>query len=80
MRSSSSDFRSAFSTASRLGARGHVDEVDDDDPADVAQPQLAHHLLGRLEVVRVIVSSSFAPLPRPVNEPEFTSITVMASA
>src|SRR5829696_8494712 len=28
----------------------HVDEVDDDDPADVAQPQLAHDLLGRLEV------------------------------
>ena len=28
----------------------HVDEVDDDDPADVAQPQLAHHLLGGLEV------------------------------
>ena len=29
----------------------HVDEVDDDDPADVAQPQLAHDLLDRLEVV-----------------------------
>src|SRR5690606_22280586 len=29
----------------------HVDEVDDDDAADVAQPQLAHDLLGRLEVV-----------------------------
>ena len=28
----------------------HVDEVDDDDPADVAQPQLAHALLGGLEV------------------------------
>ena len=28
----------------------HVDEVDDDDPADVAQPQLAHDLVGRLEV------------------------------
>jgi hypothetical protein len=30
---------------------GHVDEVDDDDPADVAQPQLADDLLHRLEVV-----------------------------
>ena len=29
----------------------HVDEVDDDDPADVAQPELAHDLGDRLEVV-----------------------------
>ena len=29
----------------------HVDEVDDDDPADVAQPELANDLLDRLEVV-----------------------------
>src|SRR5581483_2477966 len=29
----------------------HVYEVDDDDPADVAQPELAHDLLHRLEVV-----------------------------
>ena len=29
----------------------HVDEVDDDDAADVAQAQLAHDLFGRLEVV-----------------------------
>ena len=28
----------------------HVDEVDDDDPADVAQAELAHDLLGRLDV------------------------------
>src|SRR5581483_1361808 len=33
-----------------LGAR-HVDEVDDDDAADVAQPQLTHDLFHRLEVV-----------------------------
>jgi hypothetical protein len=26
----------------------HVDEVDNDDAADVAEPQLAHNLLGRL--------------------------------
>src|SRR2546422_8213262 len=31
----------------------HVDEVDDDDPADVAQAQLASDLLGRLQVVAV---------------------------
>ncbi len=30
---------------------GHVDEVDDDDPADVAQPELPHDLLHGLEVV-----------------------------
>ena len=29
----------------------HVDEVDDDDAADVAQSQLADDLLGGLEVV-----------------------------
>jgi hypothetical protein len=29
----------------------HVDEVDDDDAADIAQPQLAHDLLCGLEVV-----------------------------
>ena len=29
---------------------GHVDEVDDDDPADVAQAQLADDLVGGLEV------------------------------
>ena len=30
----------------------HVDEVDDDDPADVAEPELVDDLLDRLEVVR----------------------------
>ncbi|TWG94861.1 hypothetical protein L615_005200000210 [Nocardioides sp. J9] len=34
-----------------VGLEDHVDEVDDDDAADVAQPELAHDLLGRLEVV-----------------------------
>ena len=34
-----------------VGLENHVDEVDDDDAADVAQPQLAHDLLGGLEVV-----------------------------
>ncbi len=34
-----------------VGLEHHVDEVDDDDPADIAQPQLAHDLLGGLQVV-----------------------------
>ena len=38
-------------TSSRLPGDLHVDEVDDDDAADVAQPELAGDLLGRLEVV-----------------------------
>ena len=50
VRSSSSALRSVLSTASRLRGARHVDEVDDDDAADVAQPQLADDLLGRLEV------------------------------
>jgi hypothetical protein len=29
---------------------GHVDEIDDDDAAEVAQPQLAHDGLGRFQV------------------------------
>ena len=34
-----------------VGLQHHVDEVDHHDAAEVAQPQLAHDLLGRLEVV-----------------------------
>src|SRR5690606_28276183 len=34
-----------------VGLQHHVDEVDDDDAAEVAQPQLADDLLGRLQVV-----------------------------
>ena len=34
-----------------VGLQHHVDEVDDDDPADVAQTKLTDDLLGRLEVV-----------------------------
>src|SRR5690606_35810927 len=34
-----------------VGLQHHVDEVDDDDAADVAEPELAHDLLGRLDVV-----------------------------
>src|SRR5450759_3437043 len=34
-----------------VGLEHHVDEIDDDHAADVAQPELAHDLLGSLEVV-----------------------------
>src|SRR4051794_20486383 len=34
-----------------VALQDHVDEVDDDDPADVTQPELADDLLGRLHVV-----------------------------
>src|SRR5690606_9702048 len=34
-----------------VGLQHHVDEVDDDDAADVPQPQLPDDLLGRLQVV-----------------------------
>ena len=39
------------STRSRFDSEDHVDEVDDDHAADVAQPELADDLLGGLEVV-----------------------------
>ena len=38
------------STAALLPPFVHVDEVDDDQPGEVAQAQLTRHLLGRLEV------------------------------
>ena len=34
-----------------IALQDHVDEVHDDDAADVAQAELAHDLLGRLKVV-----------------------------
>lgn len=34
-----------------VGLQHHVDEVDDHDAADIAQPQLAHDLLGRFQIV-----------------------------
>ena len=50
VRSSSSALRSTLEHLVAVARVRHVDEVDDDDPADVAQPQLAHDLLGRLQV------------------------------
>src|SRR5581483_3873442 len=50
----------------------HVDEVDHDDPAHVAQPELAHDLLHRLEVVlrdRVLQPPGAVPLRPRADEP-----------
>ncbi len=50
VRSSSSVLRSVFMHGVAVARARHVDEVDHDDPADVAQAQLVDDLLGRLEV------------------------------
>ena len=39
------------STRSRLDSEDHVDEVDDDNAADVAQAELANNFFGRFQVV-----------------------------
>ena len=56
----------------------HVDEVDDDDAADVAQAELSDDLLGRLDVVLGDGLLEVAP-PEPTNLPVLTSTTVIAS-
>ena len=64
-----------FDLALVLGAL-HVDEVDDDEPAEVAQPQLAGDLVGRLRfVLNAVVSMS----PALVARAELTSIETSAS-
>jgi len=63
--------RSASDGGAVLRVR-HVDEVDDDDPADVAQAKLAHHLPHRLEVVlrdRVLEPPSGVPAARADEAP-----------
>ena len=50
----------------------HVDEVDDDDPAEVAQPQLTGDLLGRLEVG--LQRPSLRAVAPPTNFPVLTSM------
>src|SRR5262245_41954341 len=49
----------------------HVDEVDDDDPADVAQSQLAYDLLARLKVVLDdrVLKSTLCALTARADEP-----------
>ena len=80
MRSSSSDLRSVFSTASRLRARAMSMKSMTMIPPMSRRRSCLTTASAASRFVRVIVSSSFAPLPRPVNEPELTSITVIASA
>ena len=54
----------------------HVDEVDDDQAAQVAQAQLAGHFVGCFHVVRSAVSSMSAPR---VERAELTSTDTSAS-
>jgi hypothetical protein len=78
--SSSRAFRSVFSTASRLRARAMSMK------SMTIMPPMSRSLSWRTtssaasRLVFEIVSSRRAPLPRPVNEPELMSITVIASA
>ena len=80
VRSSSSILRSVLSTASRLRARAMSMK------SMTMIPPMSRSLSWRTtssaasRLVLAIVSSRRALLPRPVNDPEFTSITVMASA
>ena len=60
-----------------VGLLVHVDEVDDDDAADVAQPQLVGDLLARLEVG---LGDRLLEVCLPTNLPVLTSIAVSASA
>ena len=50
VRSSSSVFAQRLHDRVAIARAGHVDEVDHDDAADVAQAQLVDDLLGGLEV------------------------------
>ena len=68
--------RKMVMTASRFLAHLHVDEVDDDDAADVAQPELRAISSAASRLLRNTVSSR---LDLPTFLPVFTSITVSAS-
>ena len=43
-------FAQGFSDLVAVGCPLHIDEIDDDEPTDVAQPELLDHDLGRLQV------------------------------
>ena len=80
VRSSSSASRSVFSTASRLRARAmSMKSMTMMPPMSRSRSWLTTSSAAS-RLVFVIVSSSRAPLPRPMNEPVLTSITVSASA
>ncbi len=69
--------RSSFSSLRWFLLGAHVDEVDDQQAADVAQAELAGHLAGRLEVggERRLLLAAGAGRARP----ELTSMAVSAS-
>ena len=80
VRSSSSALRSVLSTASRLRARAmSMKSMTMIPPMSRSRSWLTTSSAAS-RLVLVIVSSSRAALPRPVNEPELTSMTVSASA
>ena len=80
VRSSSSVLRSVFMTASRLRARAmSMKSITMIPPMSRRRSWLTTSSAAS-RLVFVIVSSRPAPLPRPMNQPELTSITVSASA
>ena len=80
VRSSSSDLRSVLSTVSRLRARAmSMKSMTMMPPMSRSRSWLTTSSAAS-RLVLVIVSSSRAALPLPVNEPVLTSMTVSASA
>ena len=80
VRSSSSALRSVFRTASRLRARAMSMKSITMIPPMSRRRSWRTTSSAASRLVLVIVSSSRAPLPRPMKLPELTSITVSASA
>ena len=80
VRSSSSALRSVLRTASRLRARSmSMKSITMIPPMSRSRSWLTTSSAAS-RLILVIVSSSLAPLPRPMKLPELTSITVSASA
>ena len=80
VRSSSSALRSVLSTASRLRARAMSMKSMTMMPPMSRSRSWRTTSSAASRFVLVIVSSRRACLPRPMNEPELTSMTVSASA
>ena len=80
VRSSSSALRRTFSTASRLRARAMSMKSMTMIPPMSRSRSCSTTASAASRLVLVITSSSRADLPRPVKEPELTSMTVSASA
>jgi hypothetical protein len=80
VRSSSSDLRRFFSTASRLRARAMSMKSMTMIPPMSRSRSWLTTASAASRFVFVMVSSSRACLPRPTKDPELTSMTVRASA